>query len=61
MDLACISDSMETVCSPCVDLSAIPIKELKGTKLEREDSLRFEAADVGSVPLYEDCSGRCRG
>ena len=33
MDLACISDSMETVCSPCVDLSAIPIKELKGTKL----------------------------
>ena len=25
---------METVSSPCVDLSAIPIKELKGTKLE---------------------------
>lgn len=34
MELAYTPDSMETVCSPCEDLSVVPVKQLKGTKLE---------------------------
>ena len=35
MELApCDDSSIETVCSPCLDLSVMPLVELKGTKLE---------------------------
>ena len=34
MELSTCDQSTESVCSPCEDLSIIPVKQLKGTRLE---------------------------
>ncbi len=51
---ACDDSSMETVCSPCLDLSVIPVVELRGKKLEWRSIYQgsYHHGSSGMVSLY---------